>query len=54
MGNLALPKGRRSFTPYDVETLGLRYDHEPDWLLSSRSILQLVKNRFEQGGFDAA
>lgn len=49
MGNLALPLGRRAFTPYDKDELGLAFDHEPDWLLKSNSILQLMRKRFEKG-----
>lgn len=52
-GRLALPLGNRAFTPYDVETLGLKYPHDIDWLINAKNLMMLLEKQMKRPDFDA-
>lgn len=47
----SLSGGPRIFSPYDVEELGLKYDHDPDWMLQTKSLLTIMGNQIKTGNF---
>lgn len=49
-GRLALPLGNRAFTPYDVETLGLKYPCDIDWVVNARNLMMLLEKQMKKGG----
>ncbi len=48
MGKLILPFAPRVLSPYDKERMGYEFDHDYDWLLTARSMLQLLGSRFRK------
>lgn len=53
-GSLALPKGFRAFTPWDVRALGLAYEADSHWHGAAAKLANLVWARLEaaSGGSD--
>lgn len=42
MSMMTLPDTPRVFSPYDVEELGMRYPHDPDWMLAVKSLTLIM------------
>ena len=53
MGRLALPVGNRAFTPYDVETLGLKYAFDIDWLVNAKNLMIMLEKAMKRAAVDA-
>ncbi|MDG1376052.1 MAG: hypothetical protein P8P56_03325 [Yoonia sp.] len=53
IGRLALPLGNRAFTPYDVETLGLKYPFDLDWVVNAKNLMMLLEKQMKRAVQDA-